>query len=178
MRTPKLSYKNKYHLALVGSVLIVYFLYVVGIKKTIYYKALYSEQRQSGATLSVSPFEWGVLTQKQKLMNQVQSTFVKTGEITDNELLDQVSIYCSALSLTLKEVSTPLISADSSFAIVSTKLVFGGTFKRVVQLVQKIETNHSLGKIVSLNYHTDMNLESGKPSLECVMYIQSLQNLK
>lgn len=168
-----LTYKQKYHLVLASSILLLGLVYELGLKKTAACLESYHQAREQASLPVVTEFDWDVLRQKEKLLDRIAQAHCTENQTPDKELLAAVSTYTQASGVTLEEFPAATLTRGEEDRYTN-KVVLEGGFVPLLEVVYMLEGNAATGRVTSVAFRSFFDFQTGATKLRCTLYIQNL----
>jgi hypothetical protein len=99
----------------------------------------------------------------------------KTGgsEINQN-LLSEISKYCQQNDINLREFPESNIIANENYDVMTSHFKVEGRYIGLVKLVNLLEKDKSIGKIISVRFRSFIEIRTKKKILEGTIYVQNI----
>jgi hypothetical protein len=171
----QLTYKKKNKLLILVAVLLFFIVYGFGIKKTIVAYRNYTDaekQIQLGANAPVMAAE---LENQLMQMDAKIGTQNKTGQNTEQELLEVLTNYCQTNHAVLREFPESTTAAEDKLLVETNLFVVAGNFSTLINLVYLLEQKAKLGKVGSVHYQLKKDIKSKEMVLTATIYLQNIK---
>jgi Tfp pilus assembly protein PilO len=168
-----LTYKKKLRVLAIGFAGMLFIVYSFALKKTLEVKAD-CEAKQEKLTLSKNLNEEVVSLKKQLAeMDNVIGEMPDTSKKVMDNLLENITAYCSENNCTLKEIPGTHKAKDANFEIESNLITVQGSFHDLLGLVYLLEQKKKTGgRVSSVQYYSKKDYASKKISLYLTLTVQ------
>lgn len=168
-----LSYKKKFYLMLFGALLLSWLGFKLGIRKTLGIKQQLAHRQEQLTSIEDAPGRLEVIK------GQLQEVDRLIGDASGDEaspyLIEKAASYCKRNKLVLNEIPRKHIFSKDELAVVTYQLKVQGSFKKLLQLLDELESNSTAGKLRSVDFVSEYNLRKKKKELFGIYYIQSVE---
>ena len=173
----KLLYKNKFFLLLGLSLLFAVIAYSLAFKKTFKLKDEYKKVKSQLEIVDKAPQE--IARHEKKLMEYNSLLDIDLSEDKDAQeiLLEQISTYCQAHKMILKEMPQIHISTDQGYEVWTNTVVIGGNFLQLLKLLNNMEKQKVFGTISSVKFQSEENFRTRRRYLTMTLYIQNIKHV-
>lgn len=172
----KLTHKHWFYIYAAGIFLAVIIVFQIAIKPTLDARRLYKEKKQLLESLSSAPQEIKALNDKLNLINHSLKSENKTIYDTRDDLLEEISNFCSINHLHVYSYPELHLYNNRSFVVESNRIVLKGTFKNLLKLIYYMETNVGFSRIASISYYTELNRKTKREELFLEMIFQNIND--
>lgn len=170
-----LTYKKKNLLLLVSSVIVMFLVYSLAIKKTI---AEYSRFLGNKEKLERAVNAPAMATQLEKELIRMDTKIgnhnAKNINI-DDALLSLLTDYCQSHHAVLREFPETTHTEDGDLEIETNQFMIGGNFSTLINLVYLLEQKYNLGKITSVNYQLKKDFKTKEMQLTATIFLQNIK---
>lgn len=169
----RLSYRQKNRLLILISVIFLFMVYFLAIKKTI---VKYSEckELEIKANLAMNaPTQLVSLEKDYDAMKKSTENYAGTN--IQQPLLGVVSRYCNENGLVIRDFSQPITSTNNDVTIETNSFVLEGSFIRALRLVYNLEQVNKIGRVASLDFSLKKDYATKSNSLATTVYIQNIK---
>ncbi len=173
MISHKKYYENRFKFFIIISICVLLVAYNFAIKKTIRLEAKNNQLSELTKIIKNAPERLKYMRNQDKYY----SSFIidnKMGANNRNLLMEKTSKYCSANKISLKEI--PLASSEgiNDYLIQTNKIRLSGNFVNLLQFVNYIEKEKTLGSVRSLRFYINRDPRVKDKELLLEIYLQSL----
>jgi hypothetical protein len=173
-----LSYKQQLYYLLASGVLFFILAYWIAISKTLEtgknLKAVAKKLEQvKTAPENIATFEKRLAVINSKIGENLSDI----PEFQKN-LLDRISSYCAENSLVLKEFPQVHSWQKQDYLFITGYASIEGPFIPLLKLLYNLETTHSLGRIVSVDFSSREDRKLKRTRLTMSVYIQTIKQAK
>jgi len=173
----KLSKKNK--LLVAGFIFTLYICYAFAIANTLGYYKEYSSQKELTENNVSSPATLKALVQKEKQLNNLLSKYNSAdGDSFQNELLKHLSRLSKKNGLKIIGFKEPHVYPEKELKITSYSFSLEGSFNGILLLVNSIENNPSLGKVIHIAFVKKRNYKTNSDYLTAEIILQKTETIK
>jgi len=166
----KLNKKNK--ALIISSIIVFYIIYLMAIKKTIYYKSKAYELTDKNDIEQITEKKEYELMIKNKKLESILSRFNYTDNNFENYLLQFTSIKADSLGLSISNFQEPVTTNN----ITHYTLTLLGDFNKILYLINTIDNNPILGNIIHVNTEKKINYKTQREDIITSITIEK-QNL-
>jgi alpha-N-acetylglucosamine transferase len=158
--------------------LIIIVSYQFSFKKTI---ILYNEYNLMQEEKSRSQNLPQKITKLQNELDNISGTIESSNNGSNNkrnQIINRVSNYCDSNSIIISELTPSIIREENTFTIETNIIKIEGSFINLLKLLNVLEQEKSLGKVISVKFATYLNRKTRKKKLFSEIYIQNITNKK
>ncbi len=158
------------------TVLVLILSYQFSFKKTF---VLYDEYKLMLSEKSRSRNLPQKILKLQNELDNIAGTIESSGDAElnkRNRIISRVSNYCDSHSLIISELTPSIVREENTFTIETNIVKTEGSFVNLLKLLNNIEQEKSLGKVISVRFATYLNRKTRKKNLFSEMYIQNITN--
>ncbi|MDP2721463.1 MAG: hypothetical protein Q8O72_01795 [Bacteroidales bacterium] len=168
--------RKKLLFVILGTLLLLVFSYQLSFKKTIVlyqeYQVILDERYQK-----IDLPEQLKLLQDQ--LDDIAGTIGTSGDVLVNKrrlIIDRVSNYCNDNSIRIIELAPSLVTKESSFVIETNIIKTEGSFANLLKLVNILEREKAIGKVISVRFATSLNRKTKAKELISEIFVQNITN--
>jgi Tfp pilus assembly protein PilO len=172
----KLTYKQLLYLYLLGSVVVFFIIFRIAIKPTLELKKQCAEKQDIVNSISVAPLQIKKISEKLAGLNSQLSSLSTSGTAVREKILEEISTFCQSNNLIVYNYPPSHFFDNNTFIVETNSIVVKGDFKRLLQLVNYIETKGNFSRIVSLNFNAMLNRKTKSKELYLEMIFQNINN--
>ena len=171
-----LSEKYKLYLLLGGFILILIIAYNVAIKSTISTIREYRELKQKSTEAADLPAQCAALQNQLKHLNRLYFDAVKGIDDTHEIFLNKLGRLAAQYNAAVIDYPAEHNFEASSVRIETHIAVLKGDFSDLLKVLYELEVNERIGRLVSVEYYTEINRKTKVRSLFMRIYIQNYRN--
>ena len=169
----KLSYQHKYYLLLAALALLLIVIYALAIKKTI---AVISEHKDLSKKIELAASAPEQIASIEARLKQMEQLIVNEKPLDfEQQLLEQVTVFCQKNRLTLIEFPQTAVCGYQNYQIYTNRIVLEGGFKKMVEFIYEAEQKYKTGKVVSVQFKRTRDVRSKQLYLYAYIYFQNIQ---
>lgn len=168
-------YKQKFYTLISLLVLLGLASYGLGFNKSITLIKSVKVKTEQAAIFANSDAQFNILTEKLNSINSVLNNGTNESD-SQNMLLDISSEYCQKKDIIIVELSPPDIIYELDYEITTQDIKFQGVFRELIQLLNYLEKDKSIGEIISVEFFTESNIRLKRQTLFMHLIIKSLSN--
>jgi hypothetical protein len=173
-----LSYKQKFKLLIIVSIVAVFLCYLLAVRRTIEAYSKYTQMAATNESLEASPLTVDELQNSNKKVNALFDQFILDTLQSDKNLIAVASNYCKTNGLELKEYKPVNIAANDSIEVLTRTITIEGGFVKCLKLLYVLETGKKVGKVSSVEFKSYTDPQDKKVRMDCTIYIQNLISYK
>lgn len=172
----KLSWKQKNRILLVAIIVLLWVVYAFAISNTIAARSDCDRMQLQLDSVEGAPDKLA------ELKSELTKFSLLTGGTNDTlrdmheQLLNFVSVYCNDHNLQLREFTQPVRYAQQEWSVETHPLTVEGNYISIVQFIRALELS-SMGRIVSVDFHTRIDNKTKSKSLLATIYVQNITNV-
>lgn len=170
-----LSTKIRFRLLVIGFMLTGWVLYQVAIAKTVELVSECNALQNETDSAATIPFRYTELQAELQHLNEFVSD--SNFNISHEELLNVVSVYCNENNLRILAFTEPLVYTRNEWEIETHPVIVEGTYTGIVRFLDFLYRNH-YGSLVSADFQAKTDNRSKVRSLQVTVYIQNIKNSK
>ena len=165
-----LTYRQKNILLLIGTILLGFIAYQFSFSKTIGEYQKYQTQTQTlekaqSASTQIQQYQVQLAKLKQ------QTNFTKYSEAN---LFSQISRFATDNNLKVLAFPQGQSVENGEYEIITNYIEVSGNYKAIVELSYMIEHQKKLGRVASIEYVTEKNIQTRETNLKGKLYIQNV----
>ncbi len=172
----KLTYKQKFYLAIAGFLISLVLVYSIAIKGTLAIKKECKELKYKIMQVENAPVKVASLEREiaklEGLMSNVNS------ELSVNEkLLEVTARFAERNRLVLKEFPETHTYTKQDYSIYTDAITLEGGFINLLRLLYLIETEKSYGRVSSVDFYSYLDKRKKTYNLNMIIYVQNIQHI-
>lgn len=164
-----MSSKLKYHATWLATAVFVFITYQLAIKKTIVQYRLYKDASIKVKAMQQAPQLLAKYEQELNNLSDVIGKNITDYTMIDGDFFSLVSTLASQHKLLISSLETPIVQSKQGYQMKLFPVKLKGSFVAVLSMVEKLEENTSLGRIVSMKLNV-VNDKNKKKQLESTLY--------
>lgn len=169
-----LSYKQKTRILIPVALISVLICYKLAISRTIEQYRIYREARGSGTEGVYTSSDIRQIKENDMRLNSQIDQFLLDSTDTQKNMLSISSNWMTAHDLELKQYHPPAYTYLDSFPVVTQSIRFTGGYIDCVKFIHALETVYKPGKLSTVLFKTETNMQTKKQSLMCTLFIQNI----
>lgn len=170
----RFTYKQRNVGLLILTLVFGYLIYGKAIKGTLALANDCAKLEEQLSLASSTPEELQLLKAELEQVNQVVRSDLSVQE-AHQQLLEQLSRFCDANALHLKEFPEPHRFASKDFSIITSSAEIEGGYAPLVQLVNELEQHPKGFKVTSVKFFTHTDNRIKKTNLYAKIYFQNIR---
>lgn len=173
-----MSYVLKYRLLLAGSLLLLIASYHLAFKKTFLQKDQYNQANRSMQTIDRAP---ELLRGYEKELSELKAIIGEHSEDynrVDGSFFGLISQLAAKHKLQILSLEKPLEDSFEQYRVKTYPVSFEGSFTKVLAMVEQLESESKLGKLVSLEFQVQKDKQKKKVLKSTLYYkiVSSYEN--
>jgi len=89
-------------------------------------------------------------------------------------VIDRVSNFCNNNTIRVRELPSPIVIHKSDFTIETNIVKTEGPFINLLKLVDNLEKENTFGKVISVNFFSEIERVTKSRELNCEIFIQNI----
>ncbi len=172
----KKIYKKRYYMLSGGLILLSILIFYLALLPTIQTGANVRILKRQIALLQSAPSE--IAGMEKKLVKLQQEIGMDAGKFTDTQkaLLEAVSNYCKSNGILIREFPQLHIAEIKGYRIETHRVTIEGGFIPLLLLLNKLEREFSLSRVVSVGYQSQYDMKQKRTRLLMSIYLQAIKN--
>ena len=172
MNLKNLTYSTKMKLLPIAFLLGGLLVYSLAISNTVELSAQVSKLEKQVVRLSDAPLQIQILKQRLKEIEDRIGTH--SGNISQEEIFQKLSIYCKQNALTIREFPLPHELSTDDYSVETYLLEVEGTYSRLLKMIYFLEQETYLGKISGLHFLLKKDKRSREEYLSLTIFLQTV----
>lgn len=174
----KLSYniKKKFTYTLITSLAVIILSYQFSFKKTLLLvKQSNSMHEEKGRSQNLPK----KITQLETELSEISGTIELNNKQNINKrnlIIEKTSVFCDKHKLIISELNPPMIRNENAFTIETNIIKTEGSFINLIELLDTLEKEKTIGKIISVKFASYLNRKTKRKNLFSEIYIQNISN--
>lgn len=173
-----ISYKKRLYYLLAGMLILVVVSYQLAIKKTIRLRGECVQLEQKIEAASDAP---GNIKGIQNEITGLDK-LISSGDTSNSDfrqlLLERTGEFCTANDISLKEFPTSSQTVKDDYIVETNTIVLEGAFSPLLEYCKALEQEYKIGKVVSVEFSSKLDLTSKKNKLSLKVFIQNIKKEK
>lgn len=171
-----LTYKQIVYLYFSGVVIAFIIIFKIALKPTIELKKSCSEKQEVLNSVAVAPQQIKIITDKLNRINGQLSSLSASGASTRDKILEEISTYCQLNNISVYNYPPSHFFDNKSFVVETNNIVIKGDFKRLLKLINYIETKGNFSRIISASFQSELNRKTKTKELYLELIFQNINN--
>jgi hypothetical protein len=174
MKWKNLKYEQKIKFLITGASVMLILCYQYGLKKTWISYNEYKENKIKTDQLSSYVANIPSIQNDEKIIDGILKNNIADTLNSDRQTLAFITFFCKKNKLWLTDYQPIQVTENSNFNIATTQVTIGGSYINILKLLFEIENLQSYGRLCSVLFKSNEDLNSGKIILKCTFYLQNL----
>ena len=171
-----LTYKQRFYVIAGVFLLVVLLVYNIALKPTIELKTKCKEQEKAVKALSTAPQRIKMTAQKLGQIDGQFSILSMPGTTSRDLILEEISQYCNKHKISVYNFPESHVINNKLFTIETNSVVLKSNFKRLLKLINYLETKSNFGRIISVSFYTNENRKTKRKELYLELVIQNIKS--
>jgi hypothetical protein len=172
-----LTYKQQFfYLVLIG-ILAFILAYWIAISRTVETRSNLKDIRKKMEQIGTAPENIALLEKRVALINKIIGENPNDIPEFQKNLLNIISNYCAENSLILKEFPQIHTWQEQDYQFITGYASIEGPFTTLLKLLYNLESTHSVGRIVSVDFSSVEDRKLKRTRLTMSIYIQTIKHV-
>ncbi|WP_461630267.1 hypothetical protein [Labilibaculum euxinus] len=172
MNLKKITYNTKMKLLPLAFLLGGLLVYSFAVSNTVKLSAEVNQLEDQVDRLSDAPLQIQILKQRLKEIEERIGTH--SGNISQEEIFQKLSVYCKQNALTIREFPLPHELSTDDYSVETYLLEVEGTYSRLLKMVYFLEQDTYLGKVSALHFLLKKDKRTREEYLSLTIYLQTV----
>ncbi|MCT4603988.1 MAG: hypothetical protein N4A59_13950 [Marinifilum sp.] len=173
MKWQNLTYRTKMKLLPIGILLVFLMVYSLTISNTIDLSKQVKQLKSQVEKLGDAPLQVQIL--KKRLGEIEERIGNHSGTITQEEIFNELSVYCKKNGLTMREFPVPHELLKDDYLLQTHQVEIEGSFRRLVKLIYFLEQETYLGKVAATKFLLKKDKRTREEYLSLSVYLQTVK---
>lgn len=148
----------------------------IALKPSFELKRACNEKKEILIAVDKTPQEIKQISNRLAKLNSQLSNLSATEYSTREKILEEVSRYCQSENLSVYNYPPSHFYDNSTFIVETNSIVIKGDYKRLLKLLNHIETRGNFSRIVSVTFFTELNRKTKSKELYLELIFQNINN--
>lgn len=172
MKWQNLTYQTKMKLLPVGFVLALLLVYSLTISNTIDLSKQVQQLEAQVEKLGDAPLQVQIL---RKRLGEIEERIGNhSGTISQEEIFDELSVYCKRNNLTVREFPVPHELSKDDYLVQTYLVEIEGSFHNLARLVYYLEQETYLGKVAATKFLLKKDKRTREEYLSLTIFLQTV----
>jgi hypothetical protein len=168
-----LTYQKKLKLLAPVAIVAIFFVYFLGIKKTLAIRSDINEKKEKLALAKDLNGKVSLIRTKLKHIDELVGNDMDSSKKVIDVILEDITNYCNTQGCIIREIPEVHTASDANFNIETYLITVEGHYKQLLNLVYLLEQKKKNGgRLSSCKFYSRKNNATKKLSLEATLYIQ------
>ncbi len=148
----------------------------IAIKPTLELRRECKQKASVLTSVSTAPQQIKLINKRLAKINSHFSSLSMNENTSRDKILEEVGNYCSKNRISVHNYPELHLYHNNTFTVESNRIVVKGDFKRLLKLVNFLETKAEFGRIVSLGFSSETNRKTKRKELYLELIFQNIRN--
>ena len=171
----QLTYKQKFLLTILFSIIFLFIAYRTAIRKTIDRRNLCDELKSNLELVQNAPQQIAGMQLQLEKLNSIIGRNDTLSKDNWQQILEITANYCKKHKIDLIEISDPLIIERGDYIIETNKLELEGPFIKINRFIYLLEQQYNIGHVISTEFKSRQDIRTKRVSLRTIIFLQNIK---